>query len=140
MEQQISVLLVDDEADFTTALAKRLVRRGFDVRSASEAEEAFAMLERAPADVVVLDVKMPGLNGLQALKTMKQNFPGVEVILLTGHAAMNDAIESMYAGAFDFLVKPAPLELLVCKIQDAAMTGRLGTSGRVPGATHCKMD
>lgn len=140
MENQIRVLLVDDEKDFTSALSKRLVHRGFDVLIAPDASEGFTILEQHSIDVVILDVKMPGLDGLQALKAIKSNFHGVEVILLTGHAVMSDAIESMYSGAFDFLIKPAPLDLLVCKIQDAALSGKIGDIGGVPGATHCKID
>ena len=141
MESPIKVLLVDDEENFTATLSKRLVRRGFEVRVAYDAFEAGALMEDEPVEVVVLDMKMPGIDGLQALKRIKNNFPGVEVILLTGHAVMGDAIESMYSGAFDFLLKPASLELLVCKIQDAAMTRRLAQNGDTSGlVSHCKMD
>lgn len=140
MENSIQVLLVDDETDFTSALAKRLERRGFVISTAADASEAFASLEKSPVDVVVLDVKMPGMDGLQTLKAIKANFPGVEVILLTGHAGMTDAIESMYSGAFDFLIKPASLELLVCKIQDAALSSKIGDQGFEMTASHCKID
>ena len=126
MENEIRVLLVDDEKEFTSTLSKRLERRGLSVSVASEATEAFACLDNASFDVVVLDVKMPDVDGLQALKSFKNHFPGVEVILLTGHADMSDAVKSMHSGAFDFLVKPTPFELLLCKIRDAAELSRLG--------------
>lgn len=125
-DADIRVLLIDDEVEFTATLAKRLRRQGMVAFEADSAEMGFAALEESPFDVVLLDVHMPQLDGLQALKVIKTNFPQVEVILLTGRADVRDAVTSMYAGAFDFMVKPAPFELVLCKIRDAATTARLG--------------
>lgn len=124
MEDIIRVLLVDDEEGFTSALSKRLERRGFVVSVAAGAAAGFAHLENTSCDVVVLDVKMPGVNGMQALKTFKSHFHGVEVILLTGHADITDAMDSMRSGAYDFLLKPTPFEVLQGRIRDAAAVGR----------------
>lgn len=128
LDDDIRVLLVDDEVDFTATLAKRLRRQGLVAMEAHSATAGFAVLEDTPVDVVLLDVHMPEIDGIQALKAIKTNFPAVEVILLTGRADVRDAVSSMYSGAFDFIVKPAPFELVLCKVKDAAMTARLGTS------------
>jgi DNA-binding NtrC family response regulator len=89
------------------------------VRSAHSGEEALQLLEEAPADVVVLDVKMPGMGGIPTLREIKKRFPLTEVILLTGHASVEVAIEGMQLGAFDYLMKPVELDELLYKIQDA---------------------
>lgn len=120
MSDIIRVLLVDDEDGFIAALSKRLDRRGMAVSTASGGEEALALLEREPFDVMVLDVKMPRLDGMQVLSMVKGRHPGVEVILLTGHADMNCALDALSAGAFDFLIKPVAIELLACRIMAAA--------------------
>lgn len=135
MDNDIHVLLVDDEVDFTATLSKRLHRQGIQVSCAANAEEGFSSLEQAPVDVVLLDLNMPGIDGMQALKTIKLNFPAVEVIILTGRAQVGAAVEAMYAGAFDFLVKPIPLDLVLCKIRDAALAARIGP-GAVTNSCH----
>lgn len=120
MSETIRVLLVDDEDGFISALSKRLSRRGMDVSTAPGGEEALALLETAPVDVMVLDVKMPRMDGMQVLSLVKSRHPGVEVILLTGHADMDCALNALAAGAFDFLIKPVDIELLGCRIMAAA--------------------
>ena len=115
----ISVLLVDDEEAFVQATAKRLTLRRFDVYTATRAEKAFATLENNPIDVVVLDVRMPDLDGIEATKTIKASHPLIEVILLTGHASMEASLEGMKMGAFDYLLKPLNIDELVYKIEDA---------------------
>lgn len=120
MNDTIRVLLVDDEDGFISALSKRLTRRGMSVSTASGGEEAMALLETDPFDVMVLDVKMPRMGGMQVLSMVKGRHPGVEVILLTGHADMNCALDALSAGAFDFLIKPVAIELLACRIMAAA--------------------
>jgi len=115
----ISVLLVDDEENFVATLAKRLTLRRFDVFTATRADPAFAALSENPIDVVLLDVRMPDLDGIEATKEIKASHPLVEVILLTGHASMEASLEGMRMGAFDYLLKPVNIDELVYKIEDA---------------------
>lgn len=118
----IRVLLVDDEVDFTATLAKRLGRHGMDVTTAADGSEAYALLETGVFDVVVLDYRMPGVDGLQSLKAFKHRFHRPEVILLTGHGTMNNAMRAMNHGAFDFLHKPVRFDELTRRIAEAANT------------------
>jgi DNA-binding NtrC family response regulator len=115
----IRVLLVDDETSFVETLGKRLTIRNLHVFTAGSAEDAFDLLARESVDVVVLDVKMPGTDGLTAIKTIKRRHPLVEVILLSGHANLEASVGGMALGAFDYLLKPVRLEELVYKIEDA---------------------
>lgn len=114
-----SVLLVDDEVEFLETLVKRLRKRKLDARGVTSGEEAIQALKETPADVVVLDVRMPGMGGLQTLREIKKMYPLVEVIMLTGHASMEVAIQGMEMGAFDYLMKPMDIDELVYKLQDA---------------------
>ncbi len=116
----ISVLLVDDEPAYLDTLSKRLRKRGFDILTAGSANEALQRLGDTAVDVVLLDVKMPGLDGLGALKLIKKNQPLIEVILHTGHASLEASVTGLELGAFDYVLKPAQLEELVHKIEDAA--------------------
>ena len=118
--RNIRILLIDDEEGFSSVLAKRLTRRGVEVVTATDGAEGLFKLDTEIFQVVVLDMKMPGMNGLQVLKTIKNRHPYVEVILLTGNADMNSALASMNAGAFDFMLKPANTEILTHRIYDAA--------------------
>lgn len=115
----IHILLVDDEDDFRATLAKRLARRGFYVLDASRGEEALQLLGEQPVDVVVLDVKMPGMDGIETLRHIKERYPGIEVIMLTGHATAGDGVEGIKSGAFDYLSKPIEIEHLCGKIRQA---------------------
>ncbi|MFH1984269.1 MAG: response regulator [Pseudomonadota bacterium] len=115
----INVLLVDDEADFLETLAKRLTRRQMAVLTAGSGAAALGILATTDIDVVVLDVKMPGQDGIQVLKQIKKEKPLVEVILLTGHASVEAAISGMAMGAFDYLMKPMDIDDIVYKLQDA---------------------
>ena len=115
----MEILLVDDEQGFRDVLARRLARRGVAVVEAAGGEEALALLEAAPVDVVVMDVKMPGMDGLETLQQVKARFPGTEVILLTGNASTQDGVEGIKAGAFDYLTKPVEIEHLHRKITQA---------------------
>ena len=115
----IAILLVDDERDFRDILSKRLGRRGIRVLEAAGGAEALRMLEQRPVDVVVMDVKMPDMNGIEALRRVKAFRPATEVILLTGHADTRDGVEGIQAGAFDYLAKPVEIEHLVRKITQA---------------------
>lgn len=115
----IRVLLVDDEASFVETLRRRLSLRKLEVLTAASADEAFDILDREPVDVIVLDVKMPGTDGLTAIKTVKRRHPMVEVILLSGHATLEASVGGMALGAFDYLLKPVRIDELVYKIEDA---------------------
>ncbi|MCF8051763.1 MAG: response regulator [Desulfobacterales bacterium] len=113
------VLLVDDETDFLETLVKRLAKRNLDVAGVESGESALAALEATPVDVVVLDVRLPGIDGVETLRRIKQTSPLIEVILLTGHANMEVAVEGMELGAFDYLIKPVDIDDLLYKMQDA---------------------
>jgi len=113
------VLVVDDEEDFLQTLASRLSRRGLDVRVAASGEEALAVLDRCEVDVVVLDIRLPGMDGITALKEIKMRHPATEVVILTGFADPKTAIRGMELGAFDYLVKPVAVDHLVYRLQDA---------------------
>lgn len=113
------ILIVDDEVEFLETLVKRLRHREVSVRSAHSGEEALELLEESAADVVVLDVKMSGMGGIEALREIKRRYPLTEVIMLTGHASVEVAIQGMKLGAFDYLMKPVELKELLYKIQDA---------------------
>jgi DNA-binding NtrC family response regulator len=116
---QFRVLLVDDETEFLETLVKRLKKRKLDVVSAVSGKDALATLGAEPIDVVVLDVKMPDMDGIETLKEIKKISPQVEVIMLTGHASVEVAIQGMELGAFDYLMKPMDIDELLYKLQDA---------------------
>lgn len=116
---EFKVLLVDDETDFVETLVKRLRKRKLEVRSASSGQKALDLLGEAPCDVVVLDVKMPDMDGIETLRRIKKIAPSVEVIMLTGHANVEVAIQGMELGAFDYLMKPIDIDDLLYKLQDA---------------------
>ncbi len=117
--QKIRLLLVDDETNFLNILAKRLKKRGITPELAANAEQCLSIIDNQPIDVVVTDVKMPDMDGLQLVKTIKSKYPDIEVILLTGHASTRDGIEGIKAGAFDYLTKPVEIEQLLEKIHQA---------------------
>jgi DNA-binding NtrC family response regulator len=113
------VLLVDDEKDFLTVMSERMAARGMDVTAADSAEEALAQVESGGYDAIVLDLMMPGMDGIETLKAIKQRNPTLQVILLTGHATLEKGIEAMKLGAMDFVEKPADLDQLTQKIKQA---------------------
>ena len=116
---EMSVLLVDDEKDFLEVLAKRLRKRKLILVVANSGEEAISAIHSTAIDVVVLDMRMPGMDGLQTLREIKQINPLVEVIMLTGHANVETAVKGMELGAFDYLIKPVDIDELLYKVQDA---------------------
>ena len=116
---EFSVLLVDDEKDYLETLLKRLLKRRIKATGANSGEEALKILKETPPDVVVLDVRMQGMDGIQTLKEIKKIRPLVEVIMLTGHANLEVAVEGMEAGAFDYLMKPTDVDELLYKLEDA---------------------
>jgi two-component system NtrC family sensor kinase len=115
----IHLLLVDDEENFRQPLAKRLAKRGFVVEQAADGDQCLALLAEKKIDIVVLDVKMPGMSGVDVLQNIKTNYEGIEVILLTGHATTASGVEGIKSGAFDYLTKPIELDQLVNKIAQA---------------------
>jgi len=117
--EPINVLIVDDEVEFLETLVKRLRKRQLEVNGVTSGEAALELLKTSPVDVVVLDVKMPGMSGLDTLREIKKMHNLVEVIMLTGHASLEAAIEGMAVGAFDYLMKPTQIDELVYKVQDA---------------------
>lgn len=110
--EKANILLVDDETAFLDAMKRRLSMRGFTIDTAESGMEAIEILEdrHDSIEVVVLDVKMPGLDGIETLREVKRKYPMVEVVMLTGHATVDSAIEGMKLGAFDYLMKPADID------------------------------
>ena len=117
--KSFSVLVVDDERDFLEPLVERLELRNLDAAGVDNALDALKHLDANPVDVVVLDVKMPGMDGITALKQIKAKHPTVEVILLTGHASVESGMEGLEMGAFDYLIKPVKLDELMERILEA---------------------
>ena len=119
MMNGFKVLFVDDEIDFLETLLKRMKKRGVDVTGVGSGEEALSFLNTNQVDVVVLDVRMPGMDGIETLREIKRRHPLIEVIMLTGHANLEVAIEGMELGAFDYLMKPMDIDELLYKVEDA---------------------
>ncbi len=119
MPQQIRVLMVDDEAQFRATTSRILNKKGFATTIAGSGEEAVGILSDTPQDVVVLDIKMPGMDGHEALGKIKEIRPETQVIMLTGHGADTSAKMSLSQGAFDYLNKPCDIDLLALKINEA---------------------
>jgi len=114
------VLLVDDEVPFVETMTKRLKKRDLDVNSAYSGQEALDILDKhRNTDVVILDVKMPGMDGIETLEKIKKSFPLTEVVMLTGHATVESAIEGMKKGAYDYLMKPCDIDQLMQKVEEA---------------------
>ena len=113
------VLLVDDEKDFVEMLSLRLNEVGEKVTTAHSGKECLENLENNKIDVVILDIKMPGMDGMETLGEIKKKFPLVEVIMLTGHGSTETAVEGMKMGAFDYLMKPADFDDLTTKLEAA---------------------
>lgn len=114
-----NVLFVDDEIDFLETLLKRMRKRQLNVTGVNSGEEALAYLKDHEVDIVVMDVRMPGMDGIETLRTIKKINPLLEVVMLTGHACLEIAREGMEAGAFDYLMKPINIDDLLYKLQDA---------------------
>ena len=117
--EDFRVLIVDDEPDFLETILKRLKRRKIDATGVSSGKAALDLLEKQPFDVVILDVRMPGMDGIETLKEMKKRRPLMEVIMLTGHASVEAGMQGMQLGAFDFVIKPADIDELLEKIRQA---------------------
>lgn len=113
------LLLVDDEEQFLSTTRKLLEKRGVDTLTCTNGFDALDILGKRRIDVVVLDIKMPGIDGLDVLSKVKRDHPDVEVILLTGHASVESAIEGLKLGAFDYLTKPARVSEIIAKVEEA---------------------
>jgi DNA-binding response OmpR family regulator len=128
LPEAIRVLIVDDEEDFATALVERLRRRGFVADAVFSGQAALERLSGSPHDVAVLDLKMPGIDGLTTLREIKRAGLDVAVIVLTGHGTVASGIDGMQIGAADFLQKPVEMEALCTAIRAAAE--RAGTANQ----------
>jgi DNA-binding response OmpR family regulator len=116
----IRVLVVDDEEDFLKALVTRLELRGMEVRGVTSGDEALETLAERSFDVVVLDIKMPGMDGIDVLRAIRREHAGTAVLVLTGHASQELSEEGRSLGAFDYLIKPVKIEKILERIAAAA--------------------
>ena len=120
-----NVLLVDDEAEFVETFSERLAMRNLEVSKAFSGEESLRIIEtNKNIEVVILDVKMPGMDGVETLAEIKKRYPLVEVIMLSGHADVESAIDGMKQGAFDYLMKPCDMDQIIAKVTEAAAKKR----------------
>lgn len=119
------VLIADDEVGFVETFGERLELRNFEISKALSGKEALQVLEeKENVEVVILDVKMPGMDGIETLTEIKRKKPLVEVIMLSGHADVESAIEGMKQGAFDYLMKPVDMDQIIAKVTEAAIKKR----------------
>ncbi len=123
-DEVVRVLLVDDDPDFAETLSMTLQRRGFEVMAFTSGADALATLGGEPFDVAVVDLVMPEMDGLEVLKRIKRAQPEIEVLMLTGHPSVRQAIEGLADGAFDFLVKPPSIDTLVAQLRRASASSR----------------
>ena len=126
---RVKVLVVDDELDFLKLIKRRLERRNVDVFIVPGGKEALEFLKDNPVDVAILDVRMPGLSGIETLKEMRKRFRGTEVIMLTGHGSVQSGIEGMSHGAYDYVLKPFSIDDLLERIRAASEHARLKREG-----------
>jgi two-component system, OmpR family, response regulator len=119
MREPGNILIVDDEDDFRITLVKRLQKRQLNVFGAENGYKALDLMGKLIFDVVILDVKMPGMDGIETLQEIKKRHPLVEVILLTGHASIESGIEGMKLGAFDYVMKPVNIDDLLDMVRKA---------------------
>jgi DNA-binding NtrC family response regulator len=119
LNMKTRVLIVDDEEEFVQALSERLTIRDYDVTTSLSGEDAIEKLKHYNFDVIILDVAMPGMDGIETLRKIKGLKPLVEVIMLTGHATVSSAVDGMKLGAFDYLMKPCETKELIAKINAA---------------------
>ena len=117
---RIRLLLVDDEPDFKEVMLKHLSRKGIRLSVAECCLDALDLLDTTPADVIIMDMNMPGMDGIQCLRQVKERWPLTEVIILTGHASVQSGIEGMQSGAFDYCIKPIDVRELLEKVELAA--------------------
>ena len=128
--EKLKLMIVDDEERFLATTQKLLQKKGVDVVTASSGAEALEKLRAHSVHVVILDVKMPGMDGVATLREIKRQFPMVEVIMLTGHATVESAVEGLKTGAVDYLMKPADLDQILEKANDA-FNRRIGIEEKI---------
>ena len=116
---KMRIMLVDDEERFLQTMKKMIIKHGYDAVTAASGEECLKKLEQELVHVVILDVKMPGMGGVETLKKIRLLYPRIEVIMLTGHATAESAVEGMKSGATDYLQKPTSVEDLIAKAEEA---------------------
>ena len=121
--ESLRILIVDDEEELVSALVERLNLRGFQARGVTTGDAALELLETEEVDVMLLDVKMPGLGGLEVIRRVKDMKPKLEVVLLTGHGSVKSVEEGMALGAYDYLMKPVKIDSLVRILMSAAGDG-----------------
>jgi DNA-binding NtrC family response regulator len=124
-KKQLDVLIIDDEVSFSEVLKKRLTKRGFMVRTAGNGREGLEALREKQADVIVLDMRMPEMDGVETFRAIKELDPAAEVIFLTGHVDTDTACIGLEMGAFDYCLKPIDIDTLHDKVMDAAERKRL---------------
>jgi DNA-binding NtrC family response regulator len=117
--KEIRILIVDDEQDLLDTMSKRMRKRGMIVHASSNGLDALELIQKEPIDVVLLDVRMPQMNGIDVLKRIKEIDPMMAVVMLTGHASIESAVTGMEYGAFDYLIKPVDFDSLCYMIEDA---------------------
>ena len=123
--EKIKILLADDEQDGTRILSKRLGRRGYECQAAANGQEAVDAMAQFAFGVIIMDVKMPVMDGMSALQIIHSRWPKTQIILLSGHADMQLAVQAMSEGAFGYLMKPVDIDELLFKIEDAVTQVRL---------------
>lgn len=137
MSDEIKILLVDDEEDFIRTLSERLDLRDLASDTAFDGEQALRLVDHQEPDVMVLDLKMPGINGMDVLRRCRRNFPQIQVIIQTGHGNDLDEAEARRLGVFDYLKKPVDIDLLIERIQAAYRAKKaalsLSAAGVLPG-------
>lgn len=138
----LDVLIIDDEVPFSEILRKRLTKRGLVVRTADSGSNGLEALREKPADIVVLDMRMPEMDGVETFRAIKKQNPTTEVIFLSGHVDADCALEGLEMGAFDYCLKPIDVDALHDKILDAAerkrLAGDVGTDTRPKPSTSNK--
>jgi DNA-binding NtrC family response regulator len=117
--KNLKVLIADDEVEFASTIVARLGLRNFIASMANSGREALAAIEQERPDVLLLDLKMPDLDGLEVLASLKENYPDLAVIILTGHGSFEAGRRGMELGAYDYIMKPVDLNLLIAKIEGA---------------------
>ena len=118
-QHNLTVLIADDEIEFASTLVARLKLRSFQASMVNSGKAALAAIEVEQPDVLILDLKMPDLDGLEVLASLNENYPDLAVIILTGHGSFEAGRQGMELGAYDYIMKPVDLNLLLVKIEDA---------------------
>lgn len=115
----VQLLIVDDEERFLETTRRLMANRGVQTKTAPSGAEALRIIDETPVDVVILDVKMPGMDGVETLQRIKRHYPLIEVIMLTGHGSVDSAVKGLRMGAFDYVMKPCDIPDLLAKVEEA---------------------